>query len=109
MFALVARFDMKDLTAAGQFDALVERTSAGIIAKEPGTLVYATHLVDGEPLGRIFYELYVDRAAFDAHEAQPHTRTFLEERDRYVATTRVEFMGAGPIVAKGLPRPAGDE
>lgn len=105
MFALVARFDLSDLEAAGEFDALVERTAAGIVTQEPGTLVYATHGVDGEPLARIFYELYADRAAFEAHEAQPHVRTFLAERDRYVATTRVEFLDPG--LAKGLP--SGDD
>lgn len=40
---------------------------------EAGTLVYAVHKVKGQPLQRIFYELYRDRAAFDAHEEQPQT------------------------------------
>jgi len=30
-----------------------------------------------QPLQRIFYELYRDRAAFDEHESEPHTRRFL--------------------------------
>ena len=37
-------------------------------ANEPGTLVYASHTVEGQPLQRIFYELYRDEAAFEAHE-----------------------------------------
>jgi quinol monooxygenase YgiN len=107
MFALVVRFDLTDLSAASQFDALVERTAVGIVEHEPGTLVYATHAVEGEPLARVFYEVYADRAAFEAHEAQPHVRTFLAERDLYVTASRVEFLGAGP--AKGLPEHVSDE
>src|SRR4051812_33157002 len=107
MFALVVRFDLKDQSAASQFDALVERTAAGIVEHEPGTLVYSTHPVVDEPLARVFYEVYADRAAFEAHEAQPHVKTFLTERDQYLSGTRVEFLSDG--LAKGLPRAAGDE
>jgi quinol monooxygenase YgiN len=52
--------------------------------------VYASHLVDGQPLQRIFYELYRDKAAFQAHEAAPHTRRYLAERDQYLASTEVD-------------------
>ena len=47
--------------------------------------MYAVHSVEGKPLQRIFYELYRDRAAFDAHEGQPHVRRFLDEREQYLA------------------------
>jgi quinol monooxygenase YgiN len=68
-FGLVVRFRL----AAGheeRFDELVAATLAGIRDHEPGTLVYASHAVEGEPGVRVFYELYRDRAAFEAHEAQ---------------------------------------
>ena len=42
-------------------------------AAEPGTLVYQPYTVEGEPLARIFYEVYRDRAAHADHELQPHT------------------------------------
>ena len=35
----------------------------------------------GGPRERIFYELYRDRAAFSDHQAQPHTRRVLTERE----------------------------
>ncbi|WIY00097.1 antibiotic biosynthesis monooxygenase [Amycolatopsis mongoliensis] len=101
MFALVVRFDLHDEARAAEFDLLVEETGRGIAEHEPGTLVYATHRVTDAPLARVFYEVYRDREAFDAHECQPHTRHFLAERDKYVKTTRVEFMT--PATAKGLP------
>ena len=41
---------------------------------------------------RLFYEIYTDRSAFEAHEATAHVRHFLAEREAYVASLRVEFV-----------------
>ncbi|MEV6651752.1 antibiotic biosynthesis monooxygenase [Streptomyces sp. NPDC051219] len=90
-FGLFVRFTLKD-GAAADFDALIRETTAGIRAKEPGTLIYACHEVEGAPNERIFFELYEDYAAFEEHERQPHTRHFLSERDKYVAKTQVDRM-----------------
>jgi len=76
------------------FDALVARTLEGIRAHEPGTLVYVSHAVADEPLHRIFYELYADRAAFAAHEQQPHVRVFLIERLEHIESVEVDFLDA---------------
>lgn len=100
MFALVVRFDLKDEDAAASFDRLAAETLLGIEAQEPGTLVYATHRVEGEPLARVFYEFYRDRAAFEEHERQPHTLRFLAEREQYLSDVRVEFLE--PVGAKGV-------
>jgi len=90
MYGLVVRFTCKDQASAEAYDRLVAETIEGITTGEPGTLVYASHLVDGEPLQRIFYELYRDKAAFEAHEAAPHTRRYLAERGQYLASTEVD-------------------
>jgi quinol monooxygenase YgiN len=90
MFGLVVRFTCKDQAGAEAFDRLVAATVDKIRTDEPGTLVYAVNRVDGEPLQRVFYELYRDRAAFDAHEAQEHTKKFLDERGQYLSATEVD-------------------
>src|SRR5829696_3542986 len=64
MFALVVRFDCGDQAAVTRFDELTAAVVHEISEKEPGTLVYATHSVEGAPLARIFYEVYRDRDAF---------------------------------------------
>ena len=92
MFGLVVRFSCKDEASAEAFDRLVAETAPGIRDNEPGTLVYAVHTVEGQPLQRIFYELYRDREAFDAHESQPHTRRFLAEREQYLAGAEVDWL-----------------
>ncbi|MDQ2755097.1 MAG: antibiotic biosynthesis monooxygenase [Actinomycetota bacterium] len=90
-FALVVRFTLEP-GHEDSFDALVAETLDGIRSHEPGTLVYTSHRVDGEPAVRIFYELYRDRAAFEEHERQPHTRRFLAEREQHVAAIAVDFL-----------------
>ena len=92
MFGLCVRFTCKDQASAEAYDQLVAETVEGIKASEPGTLVYTAHLVEGQPLQRIFYELYRDRAAFEAHQAAPHTRRYLDQRDQYLARTEVDWL-----------------
>ncbi len=101
MFALVVRFDLHPGDVVS-FDRLVDSTAARIRATEPGTLLYLCHSVQSEPTARIFYELYRDRGAFEAHEEQPHVKAFLEERQRYLARpARVEFLDR--LDGKGWP------
>ncbi|MFF8910620.1 putative quinol monooxygenase [Streptomyces olivaceoviridis] len=90
-FALTVRFTCRDADAAQQFDALVARTLEGI-RTEPGTLVYVSHTPVDEPLVRVFYELYANENAFQAHETQPHTKLMLREREQYLTSTEVQFL-----------------
>ena len=92
MFAIAVRFDLTDETAAARFDALVAETVPGILAEEEGTLVYTPHRVDGEPLARLFYEVYRDRDAHAAHEARPATAAFLDQVRGLVGAVRAEFL-----------------
>ncbi len=100
MFSLVVRFDCVDDDAAEKFDALIAELVPQIGSAEPGTLLYVTTTVAGEPLARVFFEVYRDRDAFDAHERQEHVVRFHEARAPYMAGARVEFLSPGP--AKGL-------
>ena len=90
MFGLSVRFTCKDTASAKAFDAMVAEMVPLIRQHEPGTLVYAVHEVEGKPLQRIFYELYRDRAAFDAHEEQSYVRHFLAARDKFLAGREVD-------------------
>ncbi|GGT00102.1 hypothetical protein GCM10010156_67760 [Planobispora rosea] len=90
-FALVVRFTVRH-GAESAFDDLTARTVAKITTQEPGTLIYTCHHVEGQPRQRIFYELYRDRAAFDAHEQQPHVKDFLAQREELLEAIEVDFM-----------------
>lgn len=101
MFALVVRFDLQPGSEEG-FDRLMAATAAKIRSEEPETLLYLCHSVEGEPSARIFYELYRDRQAFDAHNGQSYVKEFLAQRERYMARpARVEFLEPGD--GKGWP------
>lgn len=76
MYCLLVHFRLHDAAAAARFDALTDVVVAGVRAHEPGTLVYATHEPAGDPLTRVFYEVYADDDAFRAHGDAPHTVEF---------------------------------
>jgi quinol monooxygenase YgiN len=98
---LVVRFALRP-GCEHAFDDLVASTVAAIEQHEPGTLLYVTHAVEDEPRTRIFYELYRDRAAFEAHEQQPHTRHFLTEREHLVESFTVDWLR--PTAQAGVTR-----
>ena len=82
-FGLVVRFEL--LQGHGEaFDELTAETLASVRANEPGTLVYLAHSELDESDVRVFYELYEDRAAFEAHESAPYIRHFLDERTQHL-------------------------
>ena len=83
VFGLVVRFELRD-GHEDAFDALTTETVASIKASEPGTLVYLTHTERDSPGVRVFYELYRDAVAFQAHEESEHVRRFLAERKQHL-------------------------
>ena len=101
MIRLVVRFTVRPESATA-FDALLAAELAGIRAHEPGTLVYAVGTDASEPGVVTLLEVYRDEAAFEAHEAQPHTRHFLGERDSHLMSPtevrwlEVSEMASGP-------------
>ncbi|GLV79197.1 putative quinol monooxygenase [Streptomyces hygroscopicus] len=94
-FALVARFELRDKAAADAFDALAEQMLTGVKNHEPGALAYIVHTVLDEPMTRVFYELYEDRAAFDRHQEQPHVQHFLTEAEQHISALHVTFLHSG--------------
>jgi len=101
MFGLVVRFDVRPGSEEA-FDQLVANTAAQIREKERGTLFYLCHRVQGEPNARIFYELYRDHDAFQAHEVAEHVTDFHAQRKPMMAgPERVEFLDR--LDGKGWP------
>jgi quinol monooxygenase YgiN len=98
------------------FDRLAEESAEHVRTGEPDTLVYVIHLVPNAPLQRIFYEIYRDRAAFDAHESQPYMQRFVAERRTCVLATnvielrlkyaKVAPLSGPPSAAPAAPLPA---
>lgn len=97
MIGIVVRFDVVDGDAAAEFDRLTASVLEGIREREPGTVVYSTHRVQGEELARVFYEIYADEAALQAHEDAAHVRAFHAAKEPLLAgPPRVEHVVPGP-------------
>lgn len=97
MIGIIVRFDVRDPDAAVEFDRLTATAVESIRTREPGTLVYATHRVLDDELARVFYEVYADEAALQAHEDAAHVRDFHAAKDPLLARPpRVELVRPGP-------------
>jgi len=99
-FGLIVRFTLQP-GHEEQFDDLAAVTVAEIAQHEPGTLLYVSHTVEDEPQTRIFYELYRDHAAFEAHEQQPHVRHFLAAREAHVERFEVDRLSLAAYAGIG--------
>jgi quinol monooxygenase YgiN len=92
MFVVCARL----LARAGQ-ESVVEEAMRQVVPAsraEPGCLMYVAHRDVADPRRFMFYEQYVDEAAYDAHRETEHFRRWvtetiapaLEERERAIYT-----------------------
>ena len=70
--------------------ALLVEQAAAVRAAEPGCLVYRPHRSTQDPDVFLFYEMYQDEAALDAHRQAPHLLAFRERRQR-------EGLTEGPV------------
>lgn len=101
MYGLIARFYLLH-DRVEDFDRVARETVAAVQEKEPGTLVYAVHEIEGSPLTRLYYEVYRDRRAFEEHEAYDHAKRFQVAREECSARPPdVDFLK--PLTAAGLP------
>ena len=100
MLALVVRIDLVDGASAATFDTLVRELVGEVTANEPGALVFAVHTVEEEPLARVFYEVYADEAAFQAHQETAYFKAFVAARMPLMAQRRGERLTV--TAAKGL-------
>lgn len=76
-----------------EFDRLTEHVVEQVRSSEPDTLVYIVHAVPSAPMQRILYEVYRDRAAYEAHRRQPYVSQFDIDRRPYVLATNVIELG----------------
>ena len=75
--------------AKGKGDALAALLTeqAGVVMKaEPGCLVYRPHRSTTDPELFVFYEVYEDEAAFEAHRRAPHLAAYRQRREQEALT-----------------------
>jgi quinol monooxygenase YgiN len=62
--------------------ALLTEQAAAVRKAEPGCLLYRPHRSAKDPDLFLFYEMYQDDAALEAHRKAPHLAAFRERRER---------------------------
>ncbi len=85
------------------FDRLTKQVVEQVRAQEPDTLVYIVHAVPSAPMQRILYEVYRDRAAYEAHKRQPYVLAFEADRRPYVLATNIIELGLQQAKVSPLP------
>jgi quinol monooxygenase YgiN len=85
------------------FDRLTRRVVGQVREHEPDTLVYIVHAVPSAPMQRILYEVYSDRAAYEAHKRQPYVLGFEADRRPYVLATNIIELGLQQAKVSPLP------
>ncbi|MCX4781722.1 putative quinol monooxygenase [Streptomyces sp. NBC_01264] len=92
MFSLIARFTFTSEAAVRGFDALAVELASEVRRSEPRTLTYLVHAVADDPLVRVFYEVYQDREAFEAHQKTPHTQRFFAAYEQFTNDLQVDVL-----------------
>jgi quinol monooxygenase YgiN len=85
------------------FDRLTKQVVRKVRAQEPDTLVFIVHAVPSAPMQRILYEVYRDRAAYEAHKQQPYVTAFEVDRRPYVLATNIIELGLQQAKVSPLP------
>lgn len=76
MFLLLVELQAKP-SAAAELERVLAALAEGARA-EPGTVAYAVHRQQEDAQAFVLYELYRDRAAFDAHLALPAVQSAMQ-------------------------------
>jgi quinol monooxygenase YgiN len=102
LFGQIAIYTLLD-DRVSEFDRLTKQVVREVRANEPDTLVFIVHAVPSAPMQRILYEVYRDRAAFDAHKNRPYVAAFEADRRPYVLATNVIELGLQQAKVSPLP------
>ena len=67
-----------------EFERAILANADGARAREPGCVRFDVSQHDEDPARWMFYEVYRDAAAFEAHRATPHFAAYQQVADRAV-------------------------
>ena len=94
-FVVIAELSVPEPHRA-EFLELCAFDSRSSVGNEPGCRQFDVLTMESAPEAIVLYEVYDDRAAFDAHLATPHYAKFAEGVARMgVTKTQVRFLDRG--------------
>ena len=95
-FVLIVELEFKP-EDADRFHALIAENARQSVANEPGCLQFDVMRPEDGAARVLLYEVYADRAAFDAHVKMPHVAAFFAEAKPMISgqkATRCERLTA---------------
>jgi quinol monooxygenase YgiN len=75
MLTVIASLKVQDEGRVA-FEAAADDMIAYVNANEPGTITYVCHRSKSDPTEYVFYEVYENQAALDAHGTSPQMQKF---------------------------------
>ena len=103
LFVVVVEFQLKPGSRA-QFRKLIDVNADASVRDEPGCLQFDVLEPEGDSDRVLLYEIYADRAAFDAHLKTEHFHVFNSASESLClrkTVTRCDLVCSGANVAAG--------
>jgi (4S)-4-hydroxy-5-phosphonooxypentane-2,3-dione isomerase len=91
MYVVLVDFVTKPEKAAAFAHAVSENAKASL-SQEPDCHQFDVCVSPDEPSAFFLYEIYSDRAGFDAHLATPHFKSFDQMVEPWIADKKVRFL-----------------
>jgi quinol monooxygenase YgiN len=105
LFVILVDFQLKT-GARPEFRRLIDTNADASVRTEPGCLQFDVLEPEGEDDRVLLFEIYTDKAAFDAHLRTEHFRIFADASEplflqKKVTRSNLVFSGAD-VASKGL-------
>jgi (4S)-4-hydroxy-5-phosphonooxypentane-2,3-dione isomerase len=81
MLVVLVQVTVKQETLA-EFERAILTNAEGARTREPGCVRFDVSQSEDDPTQWLFYEVYKDAAAFEAHRASPHFAAYQQVADR---------------------------
>jgi len=99
-FVLVVEFEVQQ-GETERFQRLIAENAQASIATEPGCLQFDVARAENNPNRYTLYEVYRDRASFEAHGKMPHFAAFFAAAKPLIASQRAMRFERVSANAKG--------
>ena len=93
MYVLIVKLQVQPEYREGFLKAAIELDAGGSVGTEPGCLRFDVIQDENDPNILYFYEVYRDRAAFEAHGNTEHIARYREVTKGQTAAPSVVFRG----------------
>ena len=92
MYVLLLKFQVKPENLDQFIEEILVDASTSV-AKEPGCFQFDVSRDEDDPNVIYLYEVYADKAAFEAHLETPHLKRWVEVSENWYAAEQIVYKG----------------